>query len=228
MLKKSALIVIMLLMVMVVYGCKNDKNGAVDSINIDGQEITVHSTRSFRFIRKSLNPSEHPVKFVCSVLPMSEDEEVIKSEVGIKGNDMYVDTTSDEYGTNSVIITTDCLYTILHDEQTVIKTQITGDSSINPIAFIFEEKDITFSEENAVFGSDAFNGVTYEYEEFSAQDKIMRLYFEGEICKGIVLTEDDIVQTVVFEEYSSEVDNNKFNVPENYKLLDYTEPNVAG
>ena len=218
MFKKIITIGVILGLMSAVYGCTRKNNNSHKDKTQETRAV-IQPTKSYKFIRESISGTSHAFRLSFRILPITDDEEAINGEMGVSGNNMYVETTTQELGKSKIIIKDNTLYTIVYDSKTVFSSDISENSNINPIAFITEEKDINFSAENAYYGTGELEGKTYEFEEFKAQDKVMRLYFDGASCKGIVLTEEGVSQTVVIEEYEATLDNSLLDIPSDYKLI---------
>lgn len=220
--RKTFVLAVVLMCAMLFTACNG---GGIGKEEIKEGYVDAAETKSKIFMEESLNPEKHPVRVVCVLESMSGlDEENIKMEIGMIGNQYYVETNTPEVGHTSIIVTEDKVYSVMHDSKTALMTAKTEDmEGTNPLMFMTDFDQADLSGGDIQKGADEIDGKTYEYEEFVIEDKTVRMLFEKKKCRAIKVMEDGISETMLIEEYDTNVDKNKLQVPADYQLINADE-----
>ena len=144
-----------------------------------------------------------------------------------KDNDICIDMYSDEEHTTTLILENKS-YFIMHDEKEYYDN---GDDKIDSDIVLSSFKKIL--QKPYATGKEKINGITYYYEEYENDETDfiifanineesnikIRFYFNGNnICyiKNIITSEEEKQEELIKTDLKYKVDDNLFNIPEDY------------
>lgn len=215
-LKISLIILLIILLAFVITGCgKNENNNQSQNEEDNGK------SKTYNLFTKVFSGENYIVSLEGET-DIGEGIEKITATMAIKGDNLYADVNSTSQHA-SVICKDNKTYIIMHDEKMYMSMHGKDEEVFEEMTLISAEDLKEMENKEYKTGKETIDGTEYEYEEYEdEEDKTTeRYYFLGSDLKYIKSIDEDRKEEIMkVIKISSEVDDNIFNIPEDYQVID--------
>lgn len=219
--KNIKILLIIVLVIIIVIGL---------SFAIKGNKITMNQDR----VKEICKKMDEEKNFIFTMEEQSDDFEY-KVSMAQKGNNISIDSSTEEEHTTTLIIDNDVFY-IDHINEEYYYDNEYGVEDIDIDIIVSSLKSII--ENEYVSGKEEINGVSYDYQEYNDENANFviyadynedssvktRFYFENneiKYIKNIIEFEGDIQEELIKVDLSHDVDDSIFEIPSDYAEVEY-------
>ena len=216
-LKLSLIILLIILLAFVITGCGKDEN------TNQSQEDNGKS-KTYNLFTKVFSGENYIVSLEGET-DMGEGIEKMTATMAIKGDNLYADVDSTSQHA-SIICKDNKTYIIMHDEKMYMIMDGKDEETFEEMTLISTEDLKEMENKEYKTGKETIDGTEYEYEEYeNEEDKTTeRYYFLGNDLKYIKSIDGDRKEEIMrVIKISSEVDDNIFNIPEDYQGINTSD-----
>ncbi len=219
--KKLLAILISLIMVFSLVACGGSGETPSDGEEVNNQvenqeeqqqeEIPEASTKTLAYFQKFLSGGEYTMEMKTSAEGM---EMTMKS--AYKGDMIY--SESEYAGQKSIMVMKDGFQYIIDEaSKTVMKMQVVDNGAVMDM---FADEAANY-ETAVAAGTTEYNGISYDYEEFTVEGETVQYLFDGndlKIMKANVMGTESVVEIISLEKGA---DSKLFEIPEEYQMISY-------
>ena len=209
------IIVVILIIIILIIVNRSDRGKENNINNVSVVERTpISNTRK---MSKYIDIISHD--YYMEYVEKDQNGEYVTMEYAVLDNKMFM---NDEYNMNTIIITKEASYYIMHEYKTIIKYPISDTTQKNILGFQRGYTQDFFESNFRGTGTENIRGVSYYYEEYTdntQKNNIIRYYFDdNDILKYInnISTANNTSELTEILEISDYVDEQLFELPEEY------------
>ena len=202
----STILIVCAIIIAAIIAIRKIRNKPVEDENM---------TNAYASLIESLYSNEYYAKYKIT---NNVNDDYITIEVANKGDNIYVKEYSNEIEFLNLVYTN--LITFSLDNENKTYSMIEGKTKdVESASSIFSSAQLSEAyTTNLEKGTEAINGVEYNYEKFTDDENITTYYFNNENeLKFIKYTYNDGTESIIeVLEYSTTVDDSLFVIPEEY------------
>lgn len=229
--KKSLKLILAIMLIIslafAITGCGNNKNNDENSknessVNTENKTEENGKSKTYNALIKVLS-GENYVMTLQGKADIGEGEEDVTMTVAAKGENIYIDVNATSQHA-TIMYKDGTTYIISHDEKAYIAMKGKDEETFDEDTTFISKDDLKAIEsQECKKGKETIDGIEYEYEEFNTDEgnTTERYYFLNNDLKYVKsIDEDGEEELMKIVKLSSEVDDNLFNIPTGYEVLD--------